>query len=103
MKQEIRKKIAEMSKYVDSWIDEVEKEVQDRKDELSAKAKELALIQAREKKVEEMESGMAKERDLIEKEKKANRVRTEQLDIKEREIENKIQRIISDFGPLKPL
>ena len=103
MKSEVRAKTAELVKTIDKWVEDVERDIQTGKDEVSDRAKDLASITTRERKIKEQLEVIEKERILIEKEKKANRVRSEQIDIKEKDLNKKIDRLRSDFGDLKPM
>lgn len=93
MIRDIRNQATELTKSIDSFVNDVSQKIEKEEKKLSEKMKEYALIDEKEKKVVELQERVKKERLLIEKEKEASRTRQKQLDIKENKLQENIKKV----------
>ena len=91
--QEIRMRANELTKMVDNFVAEAEKDLNERKAILDKKIKEYALLNEREKNIAHQEEGVSKDRVLLKKEQDALNEKQKRLELKEQELDKKIQRV----------
>ncbi len=91
--EEIRQKATQLTKFVDDFVDEAEQKLDIKSSELDKKIKQLAVLEKKEQKLEHTANSLRKERALIEKEKKTNRLKSGRLDKRKIKLEEKIEEV----------
>lgn len=89
----IRQDIATITKSLDELINYVETALNEREAELDGKIKQLAVLTVKEKSLNEKEAELLEARKLVTKEKELNRIKKDALDNREKELNDKIQKV----------
>jgi len=82
-----------LQEITNKFIADISKEVSEKEITLDRRAKELASLNEREKKIAEVEVGLNKERVLLEKEKSILNEKQHRLELKEQDLVKKIQKV----------
>lgn len=91
--QDIRSLATKLTKEVDDFVAEAERDIQEKENVLDKKIKQYAVLKEKEKQLRHIEEGIKKERTLLEKEKSDLGDKQRLLKIKEDKLNEKIRKV----------